>query len=147
MTEEMELEFHPVSELFPLIEGAEFEELKADIKERGLLEKITLHPDGSILDGRNRYRACKELGIDFETTTWKGNGDPTSFVISRNVLRRHLSPGQRACIAVEAVRLRKRLGGKPHTGLYLNTKRKNIRMKNLNQSQELKAFYSDFPGR
>ena len=44
---------HAAAELFPLMEGAEYEALKQDIAERGQLVPIVLH-EGRILDGRNR---------------------------------------------------------------------------------------------
>lgn len=53
----MMLEFHPLANIFPLVEGTEFDELVADIKTHGLHEPIVLHED-QILDGRNRAPYC-----------------------------------------------------------------------------------------
>jgi hypothetical protein len=50
------LQPHPYAELFPLLEGRAFEELKADIREHGQREPIIIHNE-KILDGRNRWRA------------------------------------------------------------------------------------------
>jgi ParB-like chromosome segregation protein Spo0J len=47
------LEFHPLAEIFPLVEGQDFTELVADIREHGLHEPIVVYED-RILDGRNR---------------------------------------------------------------------------------------------
>ncbi|MBI3696107.1 MAG: ParB N-terminal domain-containing protein, partial [Acidobacteria bacterium] len=60
----MEKEFHAVAELFPLMRGTAFEELVADIKNNGLREAILCDAEGRILDGRNRYRACLEAGVE-----------------------------------------------------------------------------------
>ena len=37
-----EYEFHPLADLFPLIDGEEFDALASDIKKNGLHEPITL---------------------------------------------------------------------------------------------------------
>ncbi|MDA2925931.1 MT-A70 family methyltransferase [Acidobacteria bacterium AH-259-G07] len=97
--------FHPVCNIFPMMQAEESEDLLADIKENGLLEPIWLHPDGRIIDGKNRYRACLEIGIEPSFKTWDGHGSLVSFVVSLNLHRRHLSSSQKAAIAVEVVPL------------------------------------------
>src|ERR1700690_225381 len=92
-----DLEFHPLAELFPLIEGAEFAALVASIKENGQREAIVTLAN-KILDGRNRYRACIEAGVMPITMPYTG-ADPVKFVLDMNLRRRHLNEGQRAMIA------------------------------------------------
>ena len=95
------MEFHPVAAIFPLMEGQEFEDLKEDIRVNGLLESIWTF-EGKILDGRNRYRACKEIGVEPKFREWGGDS-ALSFVVSMNLKRRHLTLGQRAQSAAEAL--------------------------------------------
>ena len=92
---------HRLAEYFPLLEGDEFEQLKRDIAENGLLEPLVIY-DGQILDGVNRYNACLEIGVIPDTVDFNG-GDPLSYVISANIRRRHLSSDQRAMIATEMI--------------------------------------------
>jgi hypothetical protein len=96
-----EYEFHPLANLFPLMEGEEFDHLVEDIRENGLHEPIVLY-EGKIIDGRNRYRAC--LVADVKPYT-KSSGwadvDPLTYVISANLHRRHLTTQQRAAIAAD----------------------------------------------
>ena len=96
--------FHSLAELFPLIEGAEFDELVADIKAHGLIEPIVLHED-KILDGRNRYRACLAAKVEPKFAPFRGD-DPVAFVISANLRRRHLDESQRAMVAAKLANLR-----------------------------------------
>jgi hypothetical protein len=93
------LEFHEIANLFPLMEGADFDNLVADIKEHGLLVKPIWTLDGKILDGRNRFRACGVAGVEPELRPWKGRGDPIDFVVSCNLKRRQLTTPQRALVA------------------------------------------------
>lgn len=58
---------HPISDIFPMMEPSELAELAADIRKNGLREPIVLHADGSILDGRNRWAACDQIGRTPET--------------------------------------------------------------------------------
>jgi N6-adenosine-specific RNA methylase IME4 len=100
----MELEFHPLANIFPLIEGAEFDALVHDIRANGLRENIVLL-DGAILDGRNRYRACLIAGTQPRTVEYFGD-DPVSFVVSLNLRRRHLDESQRAIVAAKLANMR-----------------------------------------
>jgi N6-adenosine-specific RNA methylase IME4/ParB-like chromosome segregation protein Spo0J len=100
----MSRKFHPLANVFPLMEGAEFDRLVADIAEHGLLNPITLH-DGMILEGRNRYRACRAASIDPIYVPFTGK-DAAAFVLSQNLARRHLGPSERAMVAARMVNLK-----------------------------------------
>lgn len=89
--------FHPLADLFPFIEGPEFDELAYSIMQHGLRDPITLL-DGMILDGRNRYRACDVAGVKPRFENFTGD-DPHAFVADKNIHRRHLSPPQLAMVA------------------------------------------------
>jgi hypothetical protein len=117
---DQQLEFHPIANIFPLMEGEEFDALVADIKANGLREKIATF-QGKIIDGRNRYRALQRLGFKqgavhyFEaiaTNTVAVDRDfrdmpkgkvPAGFykaralayIISKNIHRRHLTAEQK----------------------------------------------------
>jgi hypothetical protein len=81
----------------------DYQLLIGDIKENGYDEDqpIVLY-QGDILDGWNRYRACNELGIAFNTTIFNGSdNDALDFVLRTNK-RRNLTSSQWAAIAVEA---------------------------------------------
>ncbi len=105
------MKFHPYSEIFPLIEGAEFDALAADIKAHGLREKIWTY-EGKILDGRNRFLACKDAGVKPEFRKYTGK-DALAFIVSLNVARRHLTVQQLALAGARIATLRK--GDNQHT--------------------------------
>jgi hypothetical protein len=115
--------FHPLADIFPLLEGDAFDELVADIKANGLREKMDLY-EGKIIDGRNRHRALQRLGIDpsadpkkyfrkaIYAHTTGGDIAPheqdndarvRAYVISKNIHRRHLTAEQRRDLLVKLV--------------------------------------------
>jgi ParB-like chromosome segregation protein Spo0J len=89
---------HPIANIFPMMSPAEFEALKADIKEHGLRESITFWKN-MLVDGRNRLKACEELGIEPDECELMQETDPVAWVISHNLHRRHLTESQRAAVA------------------------------------------------
>ncbi len=92
------LDFHPVAEVFPLLEGEDFEKFADDIEANGLRDPILL-AEGMIADGRNRQRACESRGVQPRYEEWDGKPGLVALIISRNLHRRHLDPSQRAMVA------------------------------------------------
>ena len=76
----------------------EFDGLKQDIGANGLKAPVLLY-ENKILDGRNRYAACRQIGVKPDTIEYVGN-DPVGHVISLNLMRRHLNTSQRAMISL-----------------------------------------------
>lgn len=108
------LQPHPIAEIFPQMDDDQFAALKADIEANGLELPGLLH-EGKILDGRNRYRACLELGIEMrwqDTSGWELTSEdskpfaPIQYVLSHNLHRRHLTPSQRAMVAARIANLK-----------------------------------------
>ena len=87
-----------------MMNDADFKALRDDIEAQGLHEALWLY-EGQILDGRNRYKACKELGISPQVRMYQGN-DPLGFVSSMNLVRRHLNESQRALVATQITTMR-----------------------------------------
>jgi hypothetical protein len=99
------LPFHPLAEMFPLLEGAEFEKFVGDIQRRGLHFPITIY-DGKIIDGRNRARACQKAGVEPRYVQFEGNAeDIPRFILSANIHRRHLTPEQRRGVIKQLLKM------------------------------------------
>lgn len=101
----MQYQIHELAEIFPRMVGEDFVNLKQDIKENGLREAIWLF-EGKVLDGRNRFYACQEVGVVPEFREYTGD-NPLAFVISLNLKRRHLSESQRAMVAASIANMQR----------------------------------------
>lgn len=93
------VDIHPIANIFPMMNADELAGLVADIKQNGLREELIFWKD-QLIDGRNRIKACEIAGVD-----WAGHAleldedtDPVAYVISHNLHRRHLDPGQKSLI-------------------------------------------------
>lgn len=86
-----------------MMNNDEYAALVADIHQHGQREPIWLL-DNQILDGRNRWQACCDLGIQPITREYTGPTDMAAlvgFVVSLNLKRRHLDKGQLAFVALD----------------------------------------------
>ena len=92
-----ELKAHPAADLFPMLDEKRLQELAEDISQAGQREAIRLF-DGMILDGRNRYAACKKMGIEPRFEQVDPSIDPFAYVWSLNGERRDLTADQRYLI-------------------------------------------------
>lgn len=93
------LEAHPLANLFPTPTDAEFLALINDVLENGLHDPIVLY-QGKILEGRTRHKVCRAAGLQPRYMEYVGDS-PVAFVLSKNMHRRHMTPSQRAVLALD----------------------------------------------
>lgn len=86
---------HPYADKFPMLPDAELQELAESIRQNGLRNPIIITPDGLILDGRNRYKACEMADVAPTVVAYDGD-DLAEYVLDCNVTRRNMSTGARA---------------------------------------------------
>lgn len=85
----------PAADVFPMMPDDELRELAEDIKANGVREPIVI-ANGKLVDGRNRRAACKIAGVVPPVRELGEGEDPTAYVISANIHRRHMMTAQRA---------------------------------------------------
>lgn len=91
---------HPALELFPEIDGNELTELAVSIRTAGLLQPGMLLPDGTLIDGRARKKACERAGVPMRWNVCIDTG-PVGAVMRLNLQQRQLSAGQKAMLGVD----------------------------------------------
>ena len=94
------LKLHPEAEQIPPMQADEWQAFRDDIAERGIQVPIEIAPDWTILDGRHRWRAAQELGLSDVPVRVVNPPDPIAYMAKAAILRRHLTNGQRAALAV-----------------------------------------------
>src|SRR5262245_29758517 len=101
------MEFHEVASIFPMMGAKEFKGLMDSIQKNGQRQPIYTH-DSKIVDGRNRYLACVELGIKPHFEEWDGKGLLADFVWDLNAQRRQLTGGARDIAAAKYAKAREK---------------------------------------
>lgn len=109
-----QLEFHPLSMSFPLMSENELKAL-AESLTKNKTQRVTVYMFNSmVLDGKNRLLAAMLKGIVVDFVEYSGD-DPITFLLERNVHRRHLRASQRAYVAAMLVTTER--GSNQHTGI------------------------------
>ncbi len=104
---------HPAAELFPLLEGQEFDRLVDSIREHGVQTPVMFSWDADekpvLLDGRNRLRAVnrlKEQGITVPVPVrsfdYRRDGiTEVEWIEAQNIDRRHLNDDARVMLVAQ----------------------------------------------
>lgn len=95
-------EIHPYADRWPMRNPDEIEAMAASIRANGLRFPIILSPDGVLVDGRNRLRACEIADVTptFEVREELDTDEAiTSFIWDANGDRRDMSKGAKAMLA------------------------------------------------
>src|SRR5271169_4310844 len=86
-------------QVMPALPAEDYEALKADIAARGVMVAIELDEYGNILDGYNRIKVCRELGINDYPVVVR-SGLPSTSVGLRSSRRSSSRSRRRRCVAI-----------------------------------------------
>lgn len=95
-------------QLLPNLTADEYDALRTDIRERGVMVPVELDETGTILDGHHRAAIAEELGIDYPTIVRAGLNEEqkVGHVLALNLHRRQLTREQRAELVADLRRRR-----------------------------------------
>ena len=112
------MEVNELANAFPMLTGEAFTELKEDIEKHGLVRRIVLDHKGKIVDGRNRWKACQEIGWSLEESNLErlpAGTDLRHYIWSTNGARRHLTVDEKIA-AFRTLWPKAKRGGQPKEG-------------------------------
>ncbi len=98
-----ELVQHPLAHLVPEMRAEEYAQFLEDIRKRGVTDPLHIHDGYTVLDGRTRLRAARELGLAMVPVVeahFAEGESPVVYMMQRALARRHLSDDQRAVLGV-----------------------------------------------
>jgi N6-adenosine-specific RNA methylase IME4 len=116
---------HAQARLVPAMAADEYAALRADVAEHGVTVALEVTATGTVLDGRHRLLAARELRLSTVPALVVTPADEIEHIIGAALNRRHLSASQKAALAVELDEYR---GAR--------TAARNRRHANLKQSSE-----------
>lgn len=101
----VELEIHPIANSFPMMNGKEYSGLVGSMEKHGFDKNFPIVQfEDKILDGRNRYKAAREVGIDPIYRVFEGTFEEAITESQKlNLKRRNLNKNQLAMTAAKEV--------------------------------------------
>lgn len=92
---------HAKAEAMPELPARGFTAFSGDIERRGIVVPLDVTPAGVVLDGRQRLRAATELQLVQVPVRIVSPADEFEYMLRAALLRRDLTPSQRAALAIE----------------------------------------------
>ena len=132
------LQFHALAAIFPIMTPAGLNDLTEDVREHGLRDPIEIY-NGQIVEGRNRFVACKAAGVPprFTALVVPDDAAALAYVISKNLKRRHLDESQRAMVANRIANMRR--GDNQHASIEATSQSEAAEMLNVSRSAVQRA--------
>ena len=103
-------------QVMPPLAPDEYQELRDDIADRGVIEPIHVDEHGVVIDGHHRKRIADDLGIECPAIVHDDLDDAgkRSLAFTLNLKRRHLNREQRRSLIAESLRADPGLSNREH---------------------------------